>query len=351
MMGIHHIARMTKKTTLEDIAQAAGVSIATVDRVVNQRGGVSAKAEAKVLEWASRLNLDRKIFRTSLKPLRVAVVIPTTDNPFFATLRDAFNALNDRSSDAQIRIYIHTFDSINTQAAARKLDQLYPEYDGIIVCCPDHPDTSAAVTRAARHIPVITLANDIPGTGRLAYVGPDNRQIGRVAGELMGRFLGPQGGKVLVMLGHQSIVGHHNRELGFRAITRERFANVQILDIAQSDEDNNRAAQIAQHALHNEPDIRGIYNVSAGNYQIAQTLIKLGRADEVVFISHELTPKRCELLKTGVLDAVIDQNPRTEAQQAIDVLAHHFKRTEAHQSLNMFTPFEIFLRENCPTLV
>ncbi|WP_170842199.1 LacI family DNA-binding transcriptional regulator [Pacificibacter marinus] len=342
---------MAKKTSLEDIAKAANVSIATVDRVVNQRGGVSPKSEAKVLDWAARLNLDRKIFRTSLKSLRIAVLIPPVDNPFFAAVRDAFVALDGSSNTAQIRSYIHTFDPVNMRDAARKIDQLSLEYDGIIVCCPDHPDTSAAATRASLRIPVVTLVNDLPRSGRLAYVGPDNRQIGRVAGELMGRFLGPQGGKVLVMLGHHRISGHQDREMGFRSITRERFPNVEILDIAESDEDSTRAAQIAQHALHNELDIRGIYNVSAGNYQIAQTLIKLGRSEEIVFITHELTTKRCELLKIGLLDAVIDQNPRMEARHAIDVLAHHFKRTEAYQVPDPFTPFEIFLRENCPDLV
>ncbi len=349
-MGIHHNEEMTKKTSLEDIAKAAGVSIATVDRVVNQRGGVSPKSEAKVLEWASRLNLDRKIFRPTLKSLRIAVLLPLAKNPFFAALRDAFVALDGGSNAAQIRIYIHTFDPIDTRAAARKIDLVAAEYDGIIVCCPDHQDTSEAATRASHRIPVVTLVADLPASGRLAYVGPDNRQIGRVAGELMGRFLGPQGGKVLVMLGHHRISGHMEREMGFRAIARERFPNIEILDVAESDEDSNRAAQIAQNALHNDPDICGIYNVSAGNYKIAQTLIKLGRAEEVVFISHELTPKRCAMLKSGLLDAVIDQNPRMEARQAIDVLAHHFKRIEDRQVPDPFTPFEIFLRENCPNL-
>ncbi|MEF9606285.1 helix-turn-helix domain-containing protein, partial [Paracoccus sp. PXZ] len=61
---------MTNRTTLIKIAEAAGVSLSTVDRVVNRRGGVSPKAEAKVLEWASKLHLDRKIFRSHLRNLR-----------------------------------------------------------------------------------------------------------------------------------------------------------------------------------------------------------------------------------------------------------------------------------------
>lgn len=74
---------MSRKTTLIQIAEAAGVSISTVDRVLNRRGGVSPDKEATVLEWASRLNLDRVIFRDYLKVLRVAVMMQSPQNPFY----------------------------------------------------------------------------------------------------------------------------------------------------------------------------------------------------------------------------------------------------------------------------
>ncbi len=338
---------MSSKTTLEEIAKAAGVSIATVDRVVNRRGGVSRKAEAKVLEWANRLNLDRRIFRAHLPTLRVAVLIPPPENPFFAAMRDAFAAMEGPSSEMQIRIFLHVIDPIDSRATAKKLEDVAHHYDAAIICCPEHPATSHAVLRASDMIPVVTLVTDLPSSGRIAYVGPDNRQIGRVAGELMGRFLGREGGKVLVMLGHHQIVGHQEREMGFRMVTRDRFPDVEIMDIVESEEDRDRAARVAQQALRNTPDLRGIYNVSAGNYGIAQTLIQIGRENETVFITHELTPQRREMLRSGLLDAVIDQNPRMEARRAIDILANHFKRCDLTVSADIPTPFEIFLRENC----
>lgn len=347
-MATYHHDPMSKKTTLESIAKASGLSIATVDRVINRRGGVSPKSEAKVLEWANRLQLDRRIFRTNLKALRIAVLIPSTTNPFFLSMKDAFQAISGHAAEGQIQIFIHTTKPTDHSTTARKIGELATAYDGLIVCCPDQPDIFDALQRAAQHVPVVTLVSDIPNSGRLAYVGPDNRRIGRVAGELMGRFIGQDGGKVLVMLGHSSIIGHQEREMGFRAVTRERFPKIEILDIAESEEDSSRAASIAQAALRTEPNIRGIYNVSAGNYQIAQTLRSLDLGSEVVFITHELTPKRREMLRDGLLDAVIDQNPRLEARKAIDIIAYSFGRLEQAQMPDPFTPFEIFLRENCP---
>ena len=347
-METHQYVHMTKKLTLEELAEAAGVSIATVDRVVNQRGGVSAKAEKNVLEWANRLNLDRHLYRSYLSSIRVAVLIPSTINPFFSAMSDAFRALGGETNNTKINTFIHTIDSMDARKISRKLSDLATQYDAMVICCPDHQQVSDAIQKVAGLLPVVTLVTDLPKSGRIAYVGPDNRQIGRVAGEIMGRFLGESGGKVLMMLGYNRIAGHQEREMGFRLVLRERFPNVSILDVADSEEDSSRAAQIAQNALKHSPDIRGIYNVSAGNYEIAQTLIKLGRTTDVVFITHELTPKRREMLKRGILDAVIDQNPRMEARRAIDVLAHHFNRAQFAQITDDFIPFEIFLRENCP---
>lgn len=47
-----------------------------------------------------------------------------------------------------------------------------------------------ALRQAAKLMPVVTMVDDLPNRGRLAYVGPDNRQIGQAAGESMGRFMG-----------------------------------------------------------------------------------------------------------------------------------------------------------------
>src|SRR5689334_22800764 len=182
------------KTTLIEIARAAGVSLSTVDRVVNRRGGVSPAAEAKVLEWASRLDLDRRIFRRHLKTLRVAVMMQSPQNPFYKGMREAFLGFNSKRLDTRIQFFIHYIDVNDIMATMRQIMEIAGSYDALIVTCPDDARLSDALRLVSRRVPVVTLVTDVPSSGRLAYVGPDNRQMGRVAGELMGRFLGPGGG-------------------------------------------------------------------------------------------------------------------------------------------------------------
>lgn len=329
---------------------AAGVSLSTVDRVINRRGGVSGKAEAKVLEWASKLDLDRKVFHAHLRVLRIAVLIQAPHNPFFETLRDAFAELEAISQDVRLTCLIHHIEPADARGTAARIRELSASYDGMIICCPDHPAVSDALRAASQRIPVVTLVTDLPNSNRIAYVGPDNRQIGRAAGELMGRFLGLAGGEVLVVLGMQKFAGHQEREMGFRAVLRERFPQCTVVDVLESEEDQTRAGQVVLWALKSRADIRGIYNVSAGNFAIAQQVRSQGREGEIIIITHELTKSRRELLLDGVIDAVIDQNPRLEARRALDTLAAFYNRGDGSFRAKGFTPFNIILRENCPMI-
>ena len=350
MMGNHHTKPMNNKSTLIRIAEAAGVSISTVDRVVNSRGGVSPDTEAKVLEWATKLNLDRRLFRSHLKTLRVAVLMQSPQNPFFQALRDAFSDLNLTMADLRITSFVHYIDVTDFAGTSRKIEEVAAGYDGLIVTCPNDPKISEALRRVSRKIPIVTLVTDLPDSGRIAYVGSNNRQTGRVAGELMGRFLGSEGGDILLVLGLQRIAGHEEREMGFRSVLRERFPCCRIVAALESGEDRERAGRVVLDALGEHPGVRGIYNVSAGNSAIVQAIGSLGLTHKIVLITHELTEARRQMLLDGALDAIIDQNPRLEAQRALEVLGRNFQRSETGTAGGEYTPFQIFIRENCPAL-
>jgi len=339
---------MSRKTTLQQIADAAGVSLSTVDRVLNRRGGVSSDREAKVLEWASRLNVDRVLYRSHVSMLRVAVIMQSPQNPFYRGLRDAFADLDAGMAELRMTCFIHYVDVGKVTGMTGKIAQIASSFDALVVICPDHPRLSAALHRISTKIPIVTLATDLPGCGRIAYVGPDNRQTGRCAGELMGRFLGPAGGEVLVVLGLHGMVGHAEREAGFRAILRERFTSCTVMATLESREDRERAGIVVRDFLRRNPRTAGIYNISAGSTAIVSAMRSLSLEPKPVLITHELTTERRQLLLEGAIDAIIDQNPRLEAHRAFDVLARHFKRIQLGTPLDEPPPFNIYLRENCP---
>jgi LacI family transcriptional regulator, galactose operon repressor len=336
---------MPRKTTLQDIAAAAGVSIATVDRVINARGGVAPELEARVLECARRLHVDRDLNRRPTRLVRIGVVLSPPSNPFFEGMARAFAKANQRFAHENVQSQLFHVDVLRPRDVAATIRKVGASHDALIVICPDSVEVSAALQAISTAKPVVTLVTDLPHSGRMAYVGLDNRKAGRVAGELMGRFLGSSGGEVLVIAGLHSFIGHGEREMGFRAVLGERFPNCRVASVIETREQRDRAGELLRAVLLKYPDVAGIYNISVGNRGIARTLREVGRAEHTVLITHELTEGRRELLREGVIDAIIDQDPETEAMVAVGAIAHRFGRHPVAEP--NITPFNIYIRENC----
>ena len=83
------------KPTVHDIAKEAGVSLATVDRVLNARPGVREKTIAKVNAAVERLGYVRDTYAPNLarqRQYRFVFVLPEGPSQFTETLRAALQA-------------------------------------------------------------------------------------------------------------------------------------------------------------------------------------------------------------------------------------------------------------------
>lgn len=337
---------MQKKTIIADIAAAAGVSTATVDRVLNRRGGVSPEKEGRVLEWSRKLQVDRDLERRPTRILRIGVVMQSPSNPFYEVLRQAFARANSLYFGASLQTTLYYFDVKTPHETAEMLRKIASSQDALIVILPDHQLITTTVQAISTQLPVVTMVSDLPQSGRMAYVGLDNRAAGRTAGELMGRFVGHAGGDIVVVSGLQSFIGQGEREMGFRAVLAERHPHCRLLTVLETREQPEKAGELVAAILKQTPDVAGVYNLSAGDSSIVGALRHFGRAGKTVLVTHELTPERKALLQEGVIDAIIDQNPELEAMTAVQLLARHFGRC-ADEVLPTMTPARVFIRENC----
>lgn len=319
---------MGRKTTARDVAGAAGVSPATVDRVLNGRGGVSPDKERRVLEWARRLKLDRALAVRAARTLHVAVLIQPPANPFHARLRQEFALARPRLDDLNMRVRISHVDPRTPHGTAARIRDAMATHDALVLSAEDDPAIAAACRAFGERGPVVTLATDIAQSGRIAYVGPDNHRAGRVAGDLMGRFLGPGGGEVLMLAGTLAMRGQAERAEGFRAVFAGRYPGCTLVEVAETLEDAARAGAEVAAALRRHPGLRGLYHCTAGAREAVAALRAAGRAD-VTVIAHELSGHRRELLHEGAIAALIDQNPEAEVRGAIEALAGAFGRADA----------------------
>jgi LacI family transcriptional regulator len=321
------------RATIVEIARAAGVSTATVDRTLNNRPGVKPRTRSQVIDAAIRLGYLPEHRDAALPRAGAAVgidfVLPGGTNTFLKVLAGQLAAqAAARLGDAEIRV--HRIDDFDPGALARKLAELKGRSQAIGVLPLDHPLVREAIREVvAGGVPVLTMVSDISNVSRLGYVGIDNRAAGRLAGHLLGRLMRPEGREVALFAGSLSYRGHEEREMGFRHLLAEEYPELAIVELREVRDDAERAFAEAKALLAAYPRLAGVYNIGGGNRGIARALEEAGRAREVTFIGHELTEFTRRLLVTGTVDAVIDQNPRVEARDAVDWLVAAARGTPA----------------------
>lgn len=332
------------KPTLSDIAEAAGVSTATVDRVLNGRPGVSARTRTRVNAAAHKIgylsNAD-----TALTPKRLVAILPHGSNEFIEDLRAHLRA--EAAAMPGVTLEMPEITALNPSAMAKALSEV-GDVDGVAVVAFNHPRVHDALQRlSARNIPVVTLISDLPDTLRCAYIGIDNLRAGRLAGEVITRFLGPHPkGEIALFAGSLTYRGHQERDVGLRQYLAEEAPNLTLLELRESGDNRTRAFAQATDLLAKRPGICAIYNAGGGTAGIAHALQDSGRATDIIFVAHEATNTNKALLLDGTLDAIIDQNAKREAQEALAMLS----AVARGQNRSTTQPrLHLILKENIPS--
>ncbi len=324
---------MNTRVTLQDVAREAGVSPATVDRVINNREGVRQRTREVVLGAAQRLGYlaeSEPALPRPLAPVQVTILLPEGTNTFIRMLAEQLRTQAQSREALVARVLL--IEAFDPPTLAERIAALRGRTDAVGLVALDHPLVREAIRGLeASGIPVVTIATDILNVPRVAYVGVDNRQAGRLAGYLLGRFLGRGcGGKVALFAGSLAYRGHEEREAGFRHALREMFPNLEIVEMLEVHDDRETARVETAAVLERHPDLAAIYNSGAGITGIAAALREAGRAMDVVLIGHEATEANRAFVLDGTIDAVIDQNPRVEARETLNALAAA-ARGEAYQ--------------------
>jgi LacI family transcriptional regulator len=310
-----------RRATVHDVARAAGVSLATVDRVLNGRPGVRAATAEKVAAAIAEIGFQRDLGASLLaraRDLRLAFVIPEGSNEFMASLAEAVARRTGPALADRIHIETRRLPPLDADALARSLDGLDPQdCDCAVIVASDEPAVRIAVDAAARRgIVVMTLVSDLPGTQRRHFIGIDNVAAGRTAASLMGRFL-PQGGAVGVIAGSLTLRDHADRLAGFRAVLEDQFPAITLLGPLEGQDDETETRALVARLLGRQPELAGIYNLGAGNDGLVTALDASSRAGAIRVIAHELTGSTRRGLASGAIDVVLDQNPDGEIRQAI----------------------------------
>lgn len=330
---------------LKQLAAQAGVSKATVDRAVHQRGGVHPQTLRRIEQALGELEGQALKGLAAGRRFHVDVIMHTPQR-FSAAVRRAIESQLGSLPPFRIAPRFYVFEELEPAAMSRLLLECRERgSQGVILKAADDPQVRAAVgALAAAGIPVVTLVTDLPGSARLGYVGMDNHAAGRTAAYLLSNWLCGESRAVGVVIGSLLFRGEEEREIGFREGLRTLGMSLAIIEISGGLGVYEHTFERVAQALAQDPQLTAIYSVGGGNRAVVDAFAAAGRP-LTLFICHDLDEENRQLLEEGHATALINHDLSSTCRGAfVRILGHHgfMSDTPTGQcSIQIVTPFNL----------
>ncbi len=339
------MTRRLRKTTLEDIARHAGVGMATVDRVLNERGGVSQQTTRRVLEAAKTLGTKRILPTEIKRRLLIEAVFARNHSAYYERLNEALQTVAEVIG-LPVSVYRTHIDVDKPDKLSAHLSTVAGSRDGIILFANDLPQTAQVVQQLADKTTIVTISTDITDSGRHSYVGINNENAGQAAAKIS-EAICRKGGRVLAVTPETGVRAPLERLVGFTRFFEERDAEDRLLVFTPPSNMPVALSQLIQ-LLTDEDDIRVLY--SPFNDAFAERVIEAGMQEQVIRslakITHDLSPHAISNLRSGLIDMVIDSNPMQQVSKAVDFIAREHGYVSRKTVADV--DFQLYTSENLP---
>ena len=307
---------MPHRYKVREIAQQAGLSEATVDRVLHQRPGVRESTVAEVNQAIADLDKQRAQLRLNGRRYLIDVVMQTPRR-FSDAFRAAVEAELPAFAPAMVRARFHLWESGTTAQMVDTLARLRGSH-GVVLKAQDEPEVAEAIDRLVESgIPVVTYTTDVPASARCGYVGIDNHGAGVTAAYLVEQWLGENPSGVLITLSRTVFRGEGEREVGFRSALRG--SGRPVVEVSDADGIDATQERLVLDALEANPGVEAVYSVGGGNVATVAAFDTLGRKCRV-FVAHDLDADNRRLLREGRISAVLHNDLRADARLALRLI-------------------------------
>ncbi|WP_343532589.1 LacI family DNA-binding transcriptional regulator [Pedobacter sp.] len=337
---------------VKEIARLANVSIGTVDRVLNNRVGVSEKTKAKILKIIEELNYQPNIFARRLaskKKLRFATLIPQVSEEttyWEAPLQGIKQAANE-IKDFGIEVITFFFDQNNKESFKTSASKIASgEFDGVLMA-PMFEEESTAFIEQCNHqkIPLVFINSDIPGFNNLCYIGPNLYQSGYLSAHIV-NYLSPSTKKTLIVNISKEIDLHHHllrKEEGFRNYFEQNGHSNELtkIDIQQTDYPHIKQ-KLADQLKKDRYDVVFVTNSRVAT--VARYFDE-NKIEGIKLIGYDFLEDNIHYLKNKTIDFLICQKPQEQGYKGVMSLYDHLV-LNANIEKEQFMPIDIITREN-----
>ncbi|MEP5154625.1 LacI family DNA-binding transcriptional regulator [Planktotalea sp.] len=337
------------RPTTKDLAKEAGVSRATVDRVLNGRDGVKQKTVDRVNEAIKKLGFVRNIQAANLaksRKYRFVFALPRSGDQFLEEINRHIEEAGSTFAEDLVWCDVHRIDENDPHSITAFLATLDPTVtSGVAIMAPESPQVRDAIYRLEeKGVATLPFISD-QTTSKDHWVGMNNHSAGATAANLIGRFSNANSGSIMIIAESTQSRDSLERRLGFDAEINKNFPNLQALPSLETYGNVERAQEIIENTVRNNADLIGVYVMSSEARPPLTVVNELAGTSDLVKIAHERTPFTESALNAGHLDAIIAQDPGHLVRSAVRKLKATVDGRQAKGSQERIR-VEVILRTN-----
>lgn len=344
----------TQKIRIKDIAERAGVSTGTVDRVLHKRGEVKKDTRNKVMAILDEMGYTPNLIARSLaskKPATIAVLLPspTDNNPYWKQPVAGINKAIDELHDFNTVVDTIHFLAADEKSFKEKAKQIIETKPSGVVFNPVFQEASREFIEElkANDIPFIFFDINILDSENIAYFGQDAFESGRTAASLLFKGLPNNANVLIVNLGNNKFISHHikTRGNGFKdyLLNHASAKKVTTKTIAADLLNKENLKQKLDSALQALGHAEGIFVPSSRVFIVAQYLKE--KDLQLPLIGYDIIAPNVEMLKDGHIQYLICQKPEAQSYKAIMAMFNHIMGAKKVDKIN-FSPVDIIIKEN-----
>ncbi len=342
-----------KTIRIVDIARMAGVSTATVDRVIHHRGKVSAENLARIRAVLEQVDYRPNLIARSLASGRehvVAVVMPEfAAGEYWADFEAGILRAEAEASRYNVTVRRFRFDQYDRTSFERVLATLREETFDAVVLATLFAERVIPFTQELdeRNIPYVFVDSDLPTCHRLAYFGTSSFDAGAVAARLLFERLDPSADIVVGKILHRGEGGSNQcreRERGFcDYLARHDFRGVlHAVELRLDDEACN--TRILDELFAHHASIAGAVTFNSTCYILAGYL-SARRRSGVRLVGYDVIDRNRRMLDEGVVTALVAQRPEVQGYRGVMSLSAWLVEGRRPAEVNNL-PIDILLKEN-----
>lgn len=339
-------------TGIKEIAKRANVSIGTVDRVINNRVGVSQKTKEKILEIIAELDYQPNIMARMLaskKVIKIAALIPAVSNET-GYWNAPLNGINEAAAEIRnfgVTVSNYFFDQNAKQTfIAQAAAILKDGYDGVLLAPMFEQEAIDFLGRCRKqNLPFVLINSDLENQSPVAYVGPDLFQSGYLAGHLTKYLVQPTQRVLIVNISREIDLHHHllKKEEGFRKYFDQSNVSIAIEKIDIKETDYSSLQKILKPVLlTNTPNLVFVTNSRVSS---VARFLQENEIEGVKLIGYDFLEENITYLKNGAIDFLICQKPQEQGYKGLMALYQHLLNPAAVNHTE-YMPIDIITKEN-----